>query len=531
MDQTSSRQPPSGPGNRERKGLSLNDRLGLIGLIDEGMRQQLSNSPIVPDLFSDLWDLVSATVSGSRIDRLKPEESKNGYHVFEINSETGENLGTLNMLYLKKPVPCYYLVYVEVAVPFRRNGLGNRVLEHFRHFLIQKSAVGILNNIIPPEDPTYGIYDKQAWEPIESVVGQGFSDLMKGHMIYIPPRFQGRDLRESMVKLAYHLKRKQAVMGLRDNEMMVRRTIAEFKDLYSALKAYFVEELRSGSDPLPLMCFMFTRFVTKLIAFRRRIGNLLGYTGGESLEQITLPSEIRALRVHSYAPPELSSQPSFVTGDKKLWLNLPKALKSEPARFIESLPNYQRPTLLNWLKEKGVTSEEPMTIGDLMDLGFDPTRLKEFTLDGQAFIFERMQARQIHELKSKKGLLELMASEMRGMKLRHGWIRANPPLLVIRDRGNAYVLRRKIGGIHWGEAVEQLQSSPPLKMLNTSLKIDRLIMTTVREANESVAEHLKVGEKTIRNLLTCFVSWDLRTNRPKLIVDSTNTFLESVWMA
>ena len=35
------------------------------------------------------------------------------------------------MLYLKKPIPCYYLVYVEVAAPYRNRGLGNRILTHF----------------------------------------------------------------------------------------------------------------------------------------------------------------------------------------------------------------------------------------------------------------------------------------------------------------------------------------------------------------------------------------------------------------
>ena len=82
------------------------------------------NTPLMADLFSNLWDLVSVTVSGSKIDQLKPADSRNGFSVFEINAESGENLGRLNMLYLKKPIPCYYLVYVEVAPPFRRKGLG-----------------------------------------------------------------------------------------------------------------------------------------------------------------------------------------------------------------------------------------------------------------------------------------------------------------------------------------------------------------------------------------------------------------------
>jgi hypothetical protein len=98
----------------EEQRLGLNERLGLIGLIDEGMRTGSSGSPVMADLFNDLWDLVNKTVSGAKIDRLKPEDSQNGFQIFEIKAETGETLGRLNMLYLKKPIPCYYLVYVEV---------------------------------------------------------------------------------------------------------------------------------------------------------------------------------------------------------------------------------------------------------------------------------------------------------------------------------------------------------------------------------------------------------------------------------
>ncbi len=91
------------------------------------------------------------------------------------------------------------------------------------------------------------------------------------------------------MKIVHHLKRKRAAIDMRDNELMVKRTIGEFKDLYAALLTYFEREIQTGR-PTPLTQFMFTRFVTKLISFRRRIGTLLGYTGGESIEQIVLAS-------------------------------------------------------------------------------------------------------------------------------------------------------------------------------------------------------------------------------------------------
>ena len=514
----------------EKKRLGLNERLALIGLIDEGMRLSSSESPIVADLFSDLWDLVNATVAGSKIDRLKPEDSPNGFHEFEINSETGENLGRLKMLYLRKPIPCYYLVYVEVAPPFRRRALGNRILRYFKDFLITKSAVGILDNIIPKEDPTFDIYLKQSWRPIGNIIGKAPLDVSGNYMIYIPPRLQGKDLKEPVLRLLYHIKRKRAAIDMRENEVMVQHTIAEFKDLYSALLTYFETDTKMGKST-PLKRFMFTRFVTKLIAFRRRIGDLLGYTGGESLEQIALTPEVAALSLQSYAPRELSSRPSFVTGDKGLWFRLPEDIKKHPVRAIEALTNYQRPSLVAWLEKEGRTVSDSMRVGDLMDLGFDPTRLKEITIGGEPFIFERIQARQLPELEKKKGLLEQLASNISGASVKKAMLRINPPLLTIRDRGNAYVLRRKVDGIHWEEAVEQLQTSPQLKGMNDHMKLDRLVRATVREAREVISGHVgEPGEWPI-DPLTLFVSWDLENNRPRLMIDFAGTSLESVWAA
>ena len=513
-----------------KKRLGLDERMGLIGLIDEGMRLGSHHCPVISDLFNDLWDLVSATVSGSKIDSLKPEDSKNGFRVFEINAETGENLGRLNMSYLKKPIPCYYLVYVEVAAPFRRKGLGNRILEYFRDFLIKKSAVGILDNIIPEDDSTYSIYFKQGWEPVEAIIGDNITDADDNYMIYLPPRFQDQDLHESIVKLVYHLKRKRAEIDMRDNQVMVQRTITEFKDLHIALLTYFERAIQENK-PTPLMRFMFTRFVTKLIAFRRRIGNLIGYTGGDSMEQIVLNPEIATLPVQSYSPYDLSSEPSFVTGDRNLYFRLPQMMKTRPAHSIEALPNYSRPSFVNWMKERGIKASDTLNIGDFMDLGFDPTRLKEITIDGKDFIFERTQVRQLPDLKRKKEMLDHLALGMPSFSANNARLRVNPPLLAIRDRGNAYVLRHKVSGIHWEEAAEQLQGTPHLKSLNASMKIDRLVFKTVHKANEIVAKHLGIGEEKLFSLLAFFISWDLKRNQPKLMVDFSGTFLESIWIA
>lgn len=511
--------------------IPLNERLGLIALVDEKLRLGPPESSLVPDLFHNLWDLVEATVSGSRIDRLKPEEGRNAFRTFEINAETGENLGRLHMLYLKKSIPCYYLVYVEVGGPFRKKGLGSRILEYFKDFLIEKSAIGVLDNIIPQEDPSYGIYFKQGWEPLEAFVGDGAEDGEGTFMVYVPSRWRNKPLREPLLKIVHHLKRKRAAIEMRDNEIMVQRTLDEFKGIYSALLAYFRREIDTGR-PTPLSQFMFTRFVTKLVSFRRRIGALIGYTGGDSVEQIALPPAIRSLPVRAYPPSEFNRRNlPLVSGDMALWSKLPGTLKKYPARFIESLPNYNRPSLASWLKERGMFPSDRLTIGDLMDLGFDPTRLKEIVLDGGKFIFDRIPARQSGSLQKRKEILMRIELEMAHERPSSAALRINPPLLTIQDRGNMYILRRKVDGIHWEEAIEQLQSAPHLKGMNQAMKIDTVILGTVRNTLRAIAEKLTLPEETVADTLVCFVPWHLESNQPRLMIDFARTYLDSVWMA
>jgi len=514
----------------EHNSLTVNDRLALISLISEGARQGSAQSPLVADLFEKLSELVGATVSGARIDRLAPAQEINGFKVIEINSESGETLGSLHMLYLNKPIPCYYLVYVEVAAPFRNKGLGNRILKAFRDFLIEKSAVGILDNIIPQDDPTFDIYRKLDWKPAEEVGGSSAQARESMYMVFIPPALAARDLRDQILRLIHHLERRRPAIDMRDNELMVRRTIDEFRDLYAALLTYFGDLILAGEHD-SLMRFMFTRFVTKLLGFRRRIGHLLGYTGGESLEQIALHPEIRALPVQSYAPRELADTPCLAAGDPELWLKLPEQLKMQPARVIESLPNYRRPNLVTWLEENGITSDESLTLGDLMDLGFDPTRLKEFTWDGRDYIFERVQGRMVSQVQRRKEILDRVAPETGGTRLRNARLWANAPLLVVRDRGNGYVLRPKVAGIHWEEAVDQLQRLPHLRELNRTLKIEKLITATVRGASDWLRERLVNGELGLLEGVSYFVSWDLDKNHPALVVDFSGSYLESIWIA
>ena len=199
--------------------------------------------------------------------------------------------------------------------------------------------------------------------------------------------------------------------------------------------------------------------------------------------------------------------------------------------MIETLPNYQRPSFKSWLTSQGKTSGDDLTLGDLMDLGFDPTRLKEFSLDGEDFIFERMQARQVVDLNNKKELLWEINQHLAGFKVKNAWLKTNPPLLVIKDKINTYVLRHRVSGIHWEEAVEQLQTDPSLVAMNESMRVDRIITATVRKSRELIKERFDKNERSPNDFLTCFVSWDLMTNRPRLMVDPAGAYIESIWLA
>ena len=516
------------------KNLNLSERLSLVALIDEGMRHGLAEAPVSADLFDNLWELVGATAKGGRINRLPfPKtgtDSENGFQMFEIQAETGENLARLNMIYLKKPIPCYYLVYVEVAAPFRRKGLGHQILKSFADFLTQKSAVGILDNIIPQEDPTNDVYLKQSWIPVENIIGDLMFYKDNNYMIFIPPSLRTRDLKQPVLKLMYHLKRKRAVIDIRENETMVKKTLNEFRELYQALMTYFHPELERSRSSV-FMRFLFTRFVTKFIAFRRRIGDLVGYTGGESTEQIVLDTKIDKLQVKSYAPREFVKEDAVVMGALGLLSKLPEELRRKPAQIIESLPNYRRPNFLLWLEEHHKTYEDTLTLGDLMDLGFDPTRLKEIEIDNKTFIFERVQARQIAILQEKGELVTRISKEMPNAKIKSAQLKTNPILLIIRDRGNGYVLRRKIDAIHWEEAIEQLQSNPSLKSINEAVKLDRIILETVKTSATTISNELNVERETVIDQLTPFVSWDLNNNRPKMVIDFAFAYVETLWVA
>jgi hypothetical protein len=520
-------------GQIERKimeaGLGLKEALSLIEMTREDTPRGSIPTPS-GQLFNTLDRLTHSTVKGSRIKRFSSNGPNQPFQVFEVYTAEGEVLAYLNMLYLRKPLPCYYLVYVEVTPSFRGKGLGNRILEAFRDYVEEKGALGLLDNIIPPEDPTFDIYSKLGWIPLEKLTDLS-EDLDRDHyMIYIPAGLKKNHFDLKLPKLIFNLKKKRPVIEMQDNELMVRRTIQEFNQIYQALERIFYTERESGRFTL-LMCFMFTKLTTRLLGFHRRIQELLGYTGGESLKQITLSPEVRSLPVQTFILDPETDDIQLV-GDRSLWRSLPSAMRLNPTMGIEGLPLYQRPFLTQWMKEKDRTEPLKLSIADLLELGFDPTRLREIIIQSQLYMFERISPALLKDTRKRKDLLERIEKKTQGARIHQAQVKINPPLLWIQDHGNGYILRKKINGIHWEEAVFQLKKNPSLRFLNQHLRLDIKLTETIREIMDWIKEHVRVSERERLLDLAFFIPWNLERNSPLFSIDPVNIpYLEQIWIA
>ena len=522
----------------EKAGIGPRDTLSILDLIllpDRSTRPD-GLSPSSPyEAFANLNGLINLTLQGVRIERFKPRDNHGPFHTLEIHTEEGEILGYLNMFYLKKAIPCYYLVYVEVMPPFRGLGLGNRILHEFMEFVKEKRAIGLLDNIIPPEEVTYGIYARAGWRNINDLIGR-VSDGWENYMVFVPEVIPTRHLSSQLVKLLFTLSKKRPVIDMHDNEDMVHRTIEEFRSAYRTMEELFAAEILSGTSS-PLMRFLFTRLATKLIGFRRRIAALIGYTGGESLEQISFSDRIKELPIQPYSlwdmePGDQGEKKGVrIWGDKGILRNLPGSLKEDPTTLIERLPLYRRPYLQPWMEKKGTLSLRSLTIGDLLDFGFDPTRLRECHHAGTAFIFERIAPQFLPSLIKKKRFLCKIEKRLAGLRFQGASLQTNPPLLIFQDRGNTYVLRKKVEGIHSEEALDQLKVSARLREMDHAVGLSRLVGRTILDIRDCLKTVFKTRFKKETEDLTYFLSWDIARNIPRVDVNIAGVSLDRIWLA
>ncbi len=510
-------------------GIGLKDALALVDmtLTDEldGLGGELPGV-----LFHGLNGLIHSTVHGTTVERFRPTGGGQRFHTFEIHTDEGEVLGYLNMMYFRKPIPCYYLMYVEVLPPFRGRGLGNKILMAFREFANLKGAVGLLDNIIPEDEPTFDIYTKLGWKDMGELLEQEAVKDEGNYMVFIPGNMKAKELKDKLIKLLFNLKKKRPVIDMHDNEAMVKKTIEEFQAVHRALERLFERELAAGSST-PIMRFMFTNFVAKLLGFRRRISVLLGYTGGESLDQIVISEEIKALPIHPHSAWGEGPGGPAIWGDEKIVEKLPQELKKAPTRFIENLSLYMRPYVSSWLERSGRANALDLRISDLLDLGFVPTKLREFHHAGEEFIFERISSGLLSSVEKRREYLPKVLMEASGRRFRGASLRVNPPVATIRDRGNIYVMRRKVEGIHSEEALDQLRSSPRLREMNRATGLDRVIVGTLVEIKAWLRTTLGAALREEVEELAFFIPWDLERNYPRVSVDAAGASLEAAWIA
>ncbi len=508
--------------------IGLKDMLAVIDMTLEDQPRELASS-FPYDVFEGVDELIDKTLHGTKIERFRPKENGHPFHTFEIHAEGGEALGYLNMVYLRKPIPSYYLVYVEVLPPFRGRGLGNRILKAFKEFAEEQGAVGLLDNIILPEEPTYDIYAKNDWKCIEEVIGEDIINGEEHYMVFIPTSIKPPDLRKKLIKLLFKVKKKRPIIDMHDNEAMVKRTIMEFRSVYEALEHLFEMEISTRTST-PFMRFMFTKFVTKVFGFQRRIASLIGYTGGESLEQISISDQIKNLPIQSYSMWWAKNGKAEIWGGEEIVRDLPKELKKDCTLYIESLPLYKRPYLTTWMEERGRQSHD-LKISDLLDLGFDPTKLREFHNKGVEYIFERITPRFVPSIEKKRRFLPKILEHGSKRRFRNATVQINSSLAILQDKGNVYILRKKVEGIHSEEALDQLRTASHLENMNRSVGIDHAVILTINEIRKWLMKKFDPGLQGEIEDLAFFIPWDLERNIPRVTVDTRGVSLDTLWIA
>jgi len=172
-----------------------------------------------------------------------------------------------------------------------------------------------------------------------------------------------------------------------------------------------------------------------------------------------------------------------------------------------------------------------LQVSDLLELGFDPTKLREFHHDGMDYIFERVSLAFRPSIEKSINFLAKITESFSINQFRNLRVHVNPPLAVVQDRGNLYVLRKKVDGIHSEEALDQLRTYPYLKTMNREVGIDRTIVATMNEINKGLMKVFGSRHQNEIENLAFFVPWDLEGNIPKLTVNITGISLDTVWIA
>lgn len=110
-------------------------------------------------------------------------------------------------------------------------------------------------------------------------------------------------------------------------------------------------------------------------------------------------------------------------------------------------------------------------------------------------------------------------------------LQINPPLLFIRDRGNLYILRRRLEGIHLEEALDQLRGTSHLKKMNQETGMDRRVLIRINQIKSWLRRKVERALKEEVEDLTFFIPWDIERNIPRVQVHITEIDIDKVWVS
>jgi hypothetical protein len=220
-----------------------------------------------------------------------------------------------------------------------------------------------------------------------------------------------------------------------------------------------------------------------------------------------------------------------IWGEEGIIRTLPEELKKEPTQYIEDLPLYRRPYLSSWMDKEKEGRFVNLKIRDLLELTFDPTKLREFHHAGVEYVFERISPHFLPSIEKSRKILSKIAKNVERVRFHPASVHINPPLAILRDRGNVYILRRKLDGIHLEEGLDQLRTSSHLKDMNRVMGIDRMAVMMTNQIKRRLRKVLDASLCEEIENLAFFISWDLQKNIPKLMVDVTGISMHTIWVA
>jgi hypothetical protein len=146
-------------------------------------------------------------------------------------------------------------------------------------------------------------------------------------------------------------------------------------------------------------------------------------------------------------------------------------------------------------------------------------------------IFERISSSFLFSVEKKRSLLLRVGDSISGMRFHNATVQINPVLAMLQDRGNVYLLRRKVDGIHLEEALDQLRTSSHLKDMNREAGIDQMVILTINEIKQWLLKEFHSRLREEIEDFTFFIPWDLERNMPNVTVDITGAFMHTVWIA